>query len=251
MKIIHKMNFVAVIMIALMVVSCSTQEAKHVEKRLILDDEFALDILEPSGLAYCETDNTLWTVSDNTNQIYQIDMDGNILQTLAYVGQDLEGICYDYSTSTLWVVEESLNDLVNVSLQGVELQRYDIPIPTGDNSGLEAVCIGKDHTFYLMKEKNPGKFIELNDDFSIKNSLELDFADDYSGMCWDDENEVFWIVSDQSREAFLWTETTGVTENYSLNFEKAEGVALVPGTDYVYIVSDSEQTLYKYRIEEE
>lgn len=251
MKKVMAVKLILIFVSLLMMISCSIKETKHVEKRLILDDTYPLEILEPSGLTYCETDNTLWTVSDNTNQIYQIDMEGNILQTLAYVGEDLEGICYDYSTSTLWIVEESLNELVNVSLQGVELQRYAIPIPTGDNSGLEGVCIGQDHTFYLLKEKNPGKFIELNDDFSIKISMDLDFAGDYSGMCWDEGNETFLIVSDQDRELFYWTKDQGVLESYSLDFEKAEGVAIIPSTNVLYLVSDSEQTLYKCRIEEQ
>lgn len=249
MKKAMSVKLVLIFITVMISISCSIQETKHVEKRLILDDTYSLEILEPSGLAYCETDNTLWTVSDNSNQIYHMDLEGNILQTLPYIGQDLEGIAYDYSTSTLWIVEESVNELVNVSLQGVELNRYEIPIPTGDNSGLEAICIGQDHSFYLMKEKLPGYFIELNNDYTIKKTLTLDFADDYSGMCWNEEKEVFFVVSDQSRELYLWTEALGVIESYSLDFEKAEGVAIIPGTEFLFIVSDSEETLYKFRLE--
>ncbi len=97
-----------IIMLLLLISGCSLSESQPtgVFFNLVLIDSFDLDILEPSDLCYDSTTNSLWTVSDNTNLVYNIDFEGNIFQTLTYNGEDLEGITYDSAGNTLWIVEE-------------------------------------------------------------------------------------------------------------------------------------------------
>jgi len=83
---------------------------------LKLIGEYTLSIPEPSGLTFHHNYARLWTVSDNTNHIYAISLDGNVLQELRYEGNDLEGIVFDSTGNSLWVVEEQLREVVQVGL---------------------------------------------------------------------------------------------------------------------------------------
>ena len=76
----------------------------------------------------------------------------------------------------------------------------------------------------------------------------MGFALDYSGLTWDPKRSSFWIVSDQSRALYLWSPKSGVLEEYGLPFPKAEGIAVDEAAKRIYIVSDSENRLYVFRL---
>jgi len=251
------MNFkmLIIVFISFLLLSCdisdSTTETQD-EISLVLDYEIGLSIEEPSGLTYDPNTQTLWTVNDpDNNKIYNISLEGELLETLSFTGDDLEGVAFDISTNTLWVADELTSEIINVSLQGEELQRVSLPVSQySSGSGLEGLCMGNSGDYYLLKEKNPGFFIEVNADFAIITETELSFADDYSGICYDSTREGFWIVSDESEMLYLWDLTNGVREQYPLGFSKAEGIVYIADTNSFYIVSDSEEKLYKFHIEE-
>ncbi|MDP8203768.1 MAG: SdiA-regulated domain-containing protein [Candidatus Tenebribacter mawsonii] len=237
------------------IVSCSIEESitePEDQFILVLDSEIELSFAEPSGLTYDPDTQTLWTVNDPpNNKIYNINLDGELLETLTFIGNDLEGIAFDINTNTLWIAEEGTFEIINVSLLGEELQREHLSLSQyNSDSGLEGLCLGNSGKFYLLKEKEPGLFIEVSQDFSTLTETELSFADDYSGICYDSTKDGFWIVSDESEKLYLWDLTNGVREEYPLNFPKAEGIVFIAETNSFYIVSDSEEKLYKFHIEE-
>ena len=219
---------------------------------LVLDSEIELDLAEPSGLTYDLNTQTIWTVNDPpNNKIYNLSLEGELLQTLDFIGDDLEGIAFDLSTNTLWIAEEGTSEIINISLQGEELQRIELSVSQySTGSGLEGLCLGSLGEFYILKEKDPGLFIEVSADFTTLLETELSFADDYSGICYDSTRDGFWIVSDKSEMLYLWDLTNGVREQYSLGFSKAEGIVFIAETNTFYIVSDSEEKLYKFHLEE-
>jgi len=247
--------YLAIVLSLFIIISCSVDDSitePEDQYILVLDSEIGLNMAEPSGLTYDPNTQTLWTVNDPpTNRIYNISLEGELLQTLDFVGDDLEGIAFDISTNTLWIAEEETSEIVNISLQGEELQRVELNISQYyGGTGLEGLCMGSSGEFYLLKERNPGFFIEVSQDFTTLQETELSFADDYSGICYDNSRDGFWIVSDESEMLYLWDLTNGVREQYPLNFPKAEGVVFVEETNSFYIVSDSEQKLYKFHLEE-
>ncbi|MEA2104399.1 MAG: SdiA-regulated domain-containing protein [Candidatus Cloacimonadota bacterium] len=250
---IEKIFFLITVITILLLPGCSLEETANNSNTSLLKiiEEYELDVPEPSGLTYDSHSNTLWTVSDRPdNKVYQIDFQGNILTILNYQGEDLEGIEYDANDSTLWIIEEGERKLVHIDLNGNFLTSYNIQIEGLDNNGLEANCIDDEHNFYLLNEKNPGLFIELNSDFSIKSEIELTNCEDYSGMCFDKTREGFWIVSDQSRKLFFYSIEHEIGVDYNLPFDKAEGVVYISEESRFYIVSDSEQKLYVCEINE-
>jgi len=247
--------FVILIPILFLFVNCSINDDNNVSESqpvLVQDFEVNIDVEEPSGLTYDPNTQTLWTVNDPANnRVYNLSLAGDLLQTLDFVGDDLEGVAFDTTTNTLWLAEEGNFEIVNISLQGDELQRIEVPYSNpSPNSGLEGLCIGPDGDFFLLKEKNPGLFLKFSSDFQNLQETELTFADDYSGIFYDESRSAFWIVSDESETLYLWDEIEGVLESYPLDFPKAEGIVYVSETGHFYLVSDSEQKLYKFHIED-
>lgn len=242
------LKFFAFLSLLIFLVGCDLREPTAGEQaapQLKLQGSYPLEVPEPSGLALHPDGQSLWTVSDQTNRVYRINLSGGILEALDYRGTDLEGVTYDSSCKCLWVAEERSRELVKLDLSGNELERHRI-LEGMDNSGLEGLCLTTDHCLAVVKEKNPGLFLVLNPDFSVKRQIALDFARDYSGLWPDTVAQRYWIVSDEEKTLYLWEENNGVVERYFLGINKAEGIAIDWRKNRIYVVSDSESKLYVF-----
>ena len=231
--------------------ACSLDESPIIDPKstLVLIESVSLEVPEPSGLTLNSNGSALYVVSDPPdNSVYKLDLLGNIQKTLSYSGYDLEGITYDTRDNTLWVAEESLLEIVHLDTFGNILSRNPILFNNnGSNSGFEGIVINPNNGHInLLNEKDPGAFLELNSTLIKTLELELGFAQDYSGICLNEINGNYFIVSDESKQLIEWGALTGVINTYSLDFEKAEGVAYNFNENRIYIVSDSEQKLYIY-----
>jgi len=58
---------------------CEVNEEHPKTVKLKLLSKFELEIAEPSGLTFDKANNTLWTVSDENSTIYEISLEGKIL----------------------------------------------------------------------------------------------------------------------------------------------------------------------------
>ncbi len=239
----------AVALLVLGVFGCKSSQstAPPPNAPLPLVASYALGLSEPSDLAIDETGTILWTVTNNPDSVYQLDLTGKRVKTLKYAGQDLEGITYDRSDQTLWVAEENRREVVHLDLDGNVLSRKQLSLTGEVNSGLEGICLDDAGRMFLLNEKNPGLFIQLDPALSIAAKDTLYFAGDYSGLSYQPGSASFWIVSDQSQRLYRWSKTLGVLKEYGLPYSKAEGVAFDPATNLVYIVSDLENKLYVYQ----
>ncbi len=209
--------------------------------------EYQTSVSEPSGLTIDKSGKFLWTVSDNTNRVYKIDLSGNILKELNYEGDDLEGITFDASTNTLWIAEERLREVVNIDTNGNELSRHAVLNLEGEgNSGLEGICFDENSaTFSVLNEKNPALYAKLDSNFSATNIKQISAVDDLSGI-FPFVNGSFFIVSDESKKVIIWHPQNGVIAQYDLDYPKAEGVAYDFLNNLLYIVSDKTGKLYVY-----
>lgn len=193
---------------------------------------------------------SLWTVSDHTGKAYKVDFDGNVLQTLAYTGNDLEGIVIDPDDGTLWVAEEYLSQIVQLDARGNELQRVDVTGASG-SSGLEGITINPANGhFYLLKEKDPGVLIELDPEFNLLSYRRINFAKDFSGIFFESSQQNLWIVSDKSETVYKCDLEGRVLTEYPIEVDKAEGIAVDFENSRIYIVSDSNEKLYLFSIED-
>ncbi len=192
---------------------------------------------------------SLWVVSDAPdNEIYEISLQGTILQKLPFNGDDLEGIVFDSLNNVLWVVEERKQEIVKVGLDGSELFRTKINITSSDAGGLEGISIDAANDIWLVNEKEPGLLISLLKNFSINNRIVLEFAQDYSGLSYSTQSDHLWIVSDESNLLVQYDLENKVLVKYNLWMKKVEGVAVDETNQLIYIVSESEQKLYTFKL---
>ncbi len=236
------------IFLAILIVSCKVEDSVNepAPPPFIKTGEFQTNVPEPSGLTLDLNPNFLWTVSDNTNQIYKIDTQGNILKTLPYTGDDLEGIVFDKRDNTLWAAEEQLRQLVHIDTNGAEIERFQIQGLEGDgNSGIEGVCLNDANNFFVLNEKEPPLWAQLDSSFTAIHKASIDAVEDLSGITTYDNK--FLIVSDQSQKMFVWEPGKGIILEYFLNFPKAEGIAYNDANNIAYVISDKTEKLYVFK----
>lgn len=234
-------------------VSCSLNEdiqaaGKYTEIEAI--NSYTLSVPEPSGLSLHTDGKSLWTVSDQTGMVYQISLDGVLLKTLSFRGEDLEGITQSPIDNTLWVVEERLRALVQIDTNGKELSRSEISVEINqDNCGLEGVVIHPQSGLcYIVNEKQPQLLLRLNAQNQIEKQFALEFSEDCSGITFEENGNYIWLLSDESRLVMKYDLNGNKNAIYSIDIDKAEGIAVNAVDSLIYIVSDSQQELYQFKM---
>jgi len=209
-----------------------------------------LDIAEPSGLTWALNGIDLIVVDDRTNKAYIIDKNGKKLSSFPFQGDDTEGITIDNYNNEIWIAEEAESELVRLNSSGIKQESYKIDINRDSKKkGLEGLSYDSiNKVFYILNEAEPGLLIKWQINNGIISQKELDFAQDYSGIFFDNADQNLWIISDQSRELFYCDKEANVKQSFSLDLQKAEGIVVDIANERIYIVSDSEQKLYIYKI---
>ena len=244
---------------------------------------------EPSGLALSHGKNALWTVSDDTPKIFKVGLNGKLKQNKSFKISDtgLEGIVLDPRGEFLFTVKEENNEIIKIdvdtqtvadrqrlaAMAGYEtIEHY---FTDGDsNKGLEGIAWNTaTGTIFVIKEGFPGLLVEVESDLKTIQSHQLlneenGFRDpeiggdqlDFSDICYDPNRDRFWIISDQARRLFLYDwKSNKVLQSAKLSYgkdgkyreiKKAEGIAVDPDANRLYVVSDEEARLYVFDLRE-
>lgn len=244
----------------LLLIGCKTDSDLNgsAEKLTLISVHDLINIEDPSGLTLDMSGDFLWTVSDDAGGlVYKITFQGDIIGALSYRGNDMEGITMNPNDGTLWVAEERLRQIVQLDRQGEVLQRVDVPVEiTNENDGLEGVAIDPvtEH-FYIVNEKLPAEFIELDKQFEVVRRVRIDSnskfhsnfrMDDLSGIFYESKKREFWIVSDESMKIIVTDFELNPLRSYELGRRKFEGIAVDIRVGRVYLVNDEENRLYVY-----
>lgn len=238
---------------------CASQLGTAAEElqELTLIAVYPLDIGDPSGLTIDMSGEFLWTVSDDPgDHIYKISFEGEILDVLtAYEGDDMEGITMNPNDGTLWVAEEKLRQIVQLTVEGEVLQVVDVPVEQNNlNDGLEGIAWNpaNDHVF-ILNEKNPRLFIELDSQFNVHRTVSPIFdypynMQDLAGLFYLHEEREFWIVSDDSEKIVVTDKELNPLRGYKLSGDKFEGIAVDTNRERLYLVNDREEALYVFEL---
>ncbi|RLD67926.1 MAG: hypothetical protein DRI84_01155 [Bacteroidetes bacterium] len=215
-----------------------------------LINEYLLDIFEPSGLSWALNHEDFIVVDDHTNQAFVIDKKGKDLSQFPYLGNDTEGVTIDEDANEFWIAEEAESKLIQLNASGVEMNSYKIDINrSSSKKGLEGLAYdSKNKIFYILNEGEPGLLIKWHVNGGIISQKQLQFAQDYSGIYFDNADQSLWVVSDQSQKLFYCDLNGEVKQSFDLDYQKAEGVVVDQPNNRVYIVSDLEHKLYIYKI---
>jgi uncharacterized protein YjiK len=217
---------------------------------LILLAYYPLSISETSGLSYYDSDDRLLTVSDLTGKVYVISITGEVLDTLPFMGEDLEGVAFDRVTSQIFVVEEKTNEVIELDTNGNEVNRFKVKI---DNllpkHGLEGITVNTDNgNLLLVSEKLPGLLIEVTRSGEEIARHILNFAQDYSSVFFDPYLKNLWILSDESQSLTLCSLTGVPIQTWQTRLKKGEGLVIDSRNELIYIVTDNESGLYVFRM---
>jgi uncharacterized protein YjiK len=207
--------------------------------------KFSISVPEPSGL--CFVNNSLWTVSDQTNSVYQLDLKGNILQEFTNIGKtSLEGITF--FNDKFYLVDEENREIITMLSDGTVKNRKNI-LSGSDNNGLEAITIDKKNKkIIVLKEKNPGKWLELDFNFNLEKEKEISFSSDFSGICFSDSSENYLVLGDKNQKVYVYHPDFDVSHQFNLDINKPEGIAINTENSKLYIVSDKNNELYIFNI---
>lgn len=249
----------------------------------------AAGLSKPSGLALSHERNALWTVSDNSKKVFKLGLNGELQKDKFFKIPDLgmEGIALDPTGELLFMVKEDENEIikVNANTQEVAYRRrlsemagYDTIakyfVDSPPNKGLEGITWNRDTgSIFVMKEGIPGLLVEVSSNLATIQSHTLlanenGFIDDesvgdkldFSDICYDQNRKQFWIVSDKGQRVFFYDwKRNKVTQSFALGYvakgeykeiKKAEGVAIDPGSNRLFVASEKEARLYVFDIRE-
>ena len=243
-------------------------------------------LLEPSGLVLAQDHSGFWTVSDDTEKVFKLDLKGRVdrRETFEIPEKGMEGITLDPAGEFLLTVREDSNEIFKLEVAGGDvadqkklaaMAGFDATLKSyfdssEENKGLEGITWNAHgNTIFVVKEGKPGVLIEvssdleeilgyrlLNEDNGFRDNARPVHEIDYSGLCYDSERKAIWIVSDKARRLFLydWGADRVIYSaplGYSVDgdykeVEKAEGVAVDPAANRLYVVSDEEARLYVF-----
>ncbi|HDR05852.1 MAG TPA: hypothetical protein ENN84_11500 [Candidatus Marinimicrobia bacterium] len=218
---------------------------------IALIKRYTLTVPEPSGLSLSADSSFLWTVSDQNGKVYALDFVGRALSSFAVKADnlDLEGVCADPDGKHLWLVNERVRELIRCDLDGNILIKKKL-LSGDDNSGLEGIAYNAaDSILYILKEKEPGILLILNNELETVRILSLDFAADYSGAAWSEKYQALWIISDESKSLSLFSPDSGILGTVNFSLDQAEGVAVDERNQKLWLVSDSRAELLSYSID--
>ncbi len=228
--------------------------------QLNLQEQYTLDIEDPSGLDVDETGDYFWMVSDNPGgSIYKITKTGDIVNVLDVGGEDMEGITQHPNNRLLYVVEERSREIVIFDTSGNEIDRYKVDVEmTNLNDGLEGITINpeNDHIFVVNK-RLPRALIEMNVTagarldqirYTPMNFGAEEDADGLSlaGLFFDNVDGVLWMVSDEARAVFVLDLDGRPLAAYDAFEKDLESIALIRDDNRIYLASDGNHTLFAF-----
>ena len=223
-------------------------------------------LTEPSGLAVDPDASGWWIVSDEARTVFRLDADGEISRYIDFDDRlrDLEGLAVDERNSRLLVVSERTGSILTVSLEPphriefIDLAGLPAPTDLSDalkdrDDGLEGVGVDPaTGNIFVLKERKPRLLLEIASSFekviSVRNLDDvLPEDEDISGLALDPKRRGFWIVSDVGKSVHFLPIVGDKVATFDLvwrdgnrkrRLDNAEGVALSPDGQSLFVISD-------------
>ncbi len=187
-------------------------------------DHAIAKIPEASGICYDKISKTLYTVSDR-GIVYEISTDGKIIRK-KYIGNfDIEGIACDTKNNRLLVISEGNDDILILSKKNLSVTKQ----------------------------------IDIKRSFEGKKILQKDKKNGIEGITIDNNGYIY--ISNQSHHKYPHPDPSVIIKIKDLHKSKTKIVSIIDprrkdiaGLDYhdgyLYMVSDTNNKLYRYNFKE-
>ncbi len=243
---------------------------------------------EPSGLSLSNAEGFLWSVSDAEPGLHLLGTDGvlgNSFKLPSLAGSDLEGVASRKDGSVLVLQETDRSILVVHPTDPIQLTTIPLTSLKGYsdaaellvgnplNKGPEGITVDPDTgRVFVVIEGQPRLLLVLSPELTdIEEIIPLDreagfMSDrvgddelDLSGLAWSRSSRSLWIVSDKSRQIFVYNPKSKSVKSISLTFTEdgkqkevkhPEGIALDETRGLLYILTDDakKSRLYVFNI---
>ncbi len=232
---------------------------------IVIDTIGIHNLQEPSGIDFHSKRKTLFVVGDE-GDIYELSLNGKIIQQNHIEDTDLEGITHDPETGFLYCAVEGPEEIIELDPQTLKsLRVFSIPrkykgstVMKKGGQGIEAITfvpdIGHPHggTFFIANQSfELGKTDELSALFEL--TLPLKAKDettitimqchlpdivDLSGIFFNRESGYLMVISDKTNTLFEIHPSGNIGQRYSLPGKDQEGFTF-DNNGLVYVAQDS------------
>lgn len=216
-------------------ISCSADQQKYKLKTI---EEYPLQgFLEPSGLTYSESRNSLFMVGDE-GHVAELSTSGVLLNQSWLGKRDLEGVAVNNDSSALYVLDERKNQILLINTESLEI--LDIAgLPDKAVGPYEGLSLDEDCSLILVnqitKKKSSKAYI-----LRIAGVGEISkFATkikDQSAVLYNKEG--IYILSDQNDRMYFFNTEGELQWDCHLPGENQEGLA-IDSEGFFYIAQDS------------
>ena len=245
-----KKVFLYVFFTAFSFLTCKEVKNENSPELLTFSISEPIPVPEPSGLDLSFDEKAFWIVSDQDSKVYLIDSWGKEVKSFKVAGEDLEGITV-ISDSTIAIVLERTREVVILDTSGNELKRASLNLKGELNSGLEGITYNPEKkNFYVLNEKKPRLILTLDENLVEQRRDTLNFAKDFSGLFFDDNDDTLWLLSDENQEIYKTDLSGNVIREFKIKVKQPEGIALNKERTKLFIVSDVTGNLYVFDIKE-
>ncbi len=224
-------------------------------------------IAEPSGIAYHAARKSLF-IADDSGSIYEVELDGNIIQAKGLKERDIEGITVNPETGLLYAAVEDDESILELEPDTLAIQReFKIErnfegeqILKKGGMGIEAIAFVPDashpeggtfwvgnQSFSLKENDEPSVVCEVTVPLrssttrkasgTIIHAYRMNFID-ISGLTYDAQGDVLILISDMSNLLVELKREGTILGQYLLPGDEQEGVVL-DGLGYMYIAQES------------
>ncbi len=200
-------------------------------------------LTEPSGIFYNSKNNSLLVVSDARPDIFELDLNGNLLNKISVSGVDMEGVTMTKNCDTILVVEETARLVSSFLYNGNKISSMLVDVATNPSHCLEGITIDDNYHLFVINERDPMLMLEFANGTEI-NRKQLSYSTDVSDICYDKETNCFWVISDESKKIFKINRNGNLVGEWLITFDKGEGITFVQ--DKMYIVRDTDSKMYIY-----
>ena len=205
---------------------------------------FSTRVPEPSGLVYYKKHKTLLTVSDQNSTVYEISLEGKIINSFQLSSIDMEGIALTRNEDTLIIASEHSQSIDTYLFNGDKISSLTIPVATESKHSLEGVTIDKGNNLFVINEKKPCMLLKFSSGKEIFRK-KITWAEDLSDIFFDTESNCLWVLSDESAKVMKLSLKGELIAEYSIPFNNGEGITIYNGR--IYIINDTNGKLYVFR----
>ncbi len=224
-------------------------------------------IAEPSGITYHAARRSLF-IADDSGSIYEVRLDGTLVQSKGLSERDIEGITVNPDTGMLYAAVEDDEAILELDAETLTIQReFRIDrnfegeqLLKKGGMGIEAIAFVPDashpeggtfwvgnQSFSLKPQDEPSVICEVRvplrsgtartAEGTIITAYRMDFID-ISGLAYDSQGDHLVLVSDASNLLVELKKEGTILGQYLLPGDEQEGVVL-DGLGYMYIAQEN------------